>query len=135
MRTVVIVCAVLACLLSCNLADAVPIQWKVSDGGNGHYYELVMTTGNWQPAVADASSRYHQGIQGHLVTITSQGENDFIVSNFGPSGVNRIWIGATDISVEGEWRWFTGPEAGQQFWQGGSAGYPIAYANWHLLAM
>ena len=34
--------------------------------------------------------------------------------------------------MEGEWRWKTGPEAGQQFWQGAANGTSLTYSNWSL---
>lgn len=111
-------------------AFAVPIYFSE----NGHYYELVQRSGDWRPAVTDSASRNYLGIQGHLVTITSQAEQEFLETNFGYSGVDRVWIGASDSVVEGEWRWFVGPEAGEQFWQGGPAatgGYALGYENWH----
>jgi hypothetical protein len=67
------------------------------------------------------------------VTITAAAENNFPVANFGTAAAGFAWIGASDAAVEGEWRWVTGPEAGSQFWQGGSAGSttaPFNFARW-----
>ena len=56
---------------------AVPIQWRIEDGGNGHWYELVgnyldhSQRWNWQTYKAMAENRSHLGAQGHLVTVTS----------------------------------------------------------------
>lgn len=68
------------------------------------------------------------GVTGHLANITSQAENDFI-NALAPG---NVWLGGSDGAVEGEWRWLAGPEAGQQFWQGGVGGSTVAgsYANW-----
>ena len=93
-----------------------------------HYYEYVSDPGiSWTAAEAAAAARTYFGLQGYLVTLTSQEEADFAsvqASGFG-------WIGATDAAVEGEWRWVTGPEAGTLFWQGLSNGTEITYANWN----
>ncbi len=93
-----------------------------------HYYEFVSDPGiSWTAAEAAAASRTYFGLQGYLVTLTSQVEADFAgqqASGFG-------WIGATDLAVEGEWRWVTGPEAGTLFWQGLANGTEITYANWN----
>ncbi|MDT0621971.1 C-type lectin domain-containing protein [Croceitalea vernalis] len=93
-----------------------------------HYYEFVSSPGiSWTAAEAAAASRTYFGLQGYLVTLTSQEEADFAgqqASGFG-------WIGATDVAVENEWRWVTGPEAGTLFWQGLSNGTEITYANWN----
>jgi hypothetical protein len=42
---------------------------------------------------------------GHLVTIESAGEADFVVTTFGKEG---FWIGAGDFATEGEHRWLDG---------------------------
>jgi hypothetical protein len=51
---------------------------------------------------------------GHLVTITSSGENNFVFNTW-PSG----WIGFTDEAVEGQWRWVTGESVVYTNWNGG----------------
>jgi hypothetical protein len=94
----------------------------------GHYYEFVSDPGiSWTAAETAASGRTYFGLQGYLVTLTTQEEADF--SGAQASGFG--WIGATDLAVEGEWRWVTGPEAGIQFWQGRSNGTELTYANWN----
>jgi hypothetical protein len=51
---------------------------------------------------------------GHLVTVTSPAENNFIF-NLWPNG----WIGLTDEVVEGQWRWVTGEPFSWSNWNGG----------------
>ncbi len=93
-----------------------------------HYYEFVSASGiSWSAARTAASNRTYFGLQGYLVTLTSQEEADFSGSQ--AQGVG--WIGATDDAVEGEWRWVTGPEAGTQFWSGGVTGTELTYAFWN----
>lgn len=93
-----------------------------------HYYEFVPDVGiTWTDAEVAASNRTYFGLQGYLVTLTSQEEADFSGSQ--AQGVG--WIGATDDAVEGEWRWVTGPEAGTQFWSGGVGGTELTYAFWN----
>lgn len=96
--------------------------------GTGHYYEFVSDPGiSWTDAETAAGNRMYFGLQGYLVTLTSQAEADFSgqqASGFG-------WIGANDVAVEGEWRWVTGPEAGTQFWSGAVGGTEVTYANWN----
>lgn len=101
---------------------------------NGHYYEFVSTTLSWTAAQAAASSSTFNGLTGYLVTITSEVESDFVFSKV-PSDVTA-WAGASDASVEGEWRWITGPETGTQFWSGagsGAGGVAVngAYTDWN----
>lgn len=94
----------------------------------GHYYEFVADLAiSWSDAEIAASNRTYFGLQGYLVTLTSQAEADFSGSQ--AQGVG--WIGATDDGVEGEWRWVTGPEAGTQFWDGGVGGTELTFAFWN----
>ncbi|SMX42169.1 lectin-like protein [Actibacterium lipolyticum] len=101
-------------------ASAVPVEWSVADGGNGHYYEI---TGDWvtpETAAALAADSSYLGIDGHLVTITSDEEQAFIdalnTNNW------SYWIGASDAVAEGTWQWIAGPEAGQLV--------SATYSNW-----
>ena len=88
-------------------------QWS----GNGHCYEFIGEQLNWWDAVDLAEQKSTQGMTAHLVTISSQEENDFIFSsiprNF--SGFKGAWLGGK--SPEG---WLVGPETDQ----------PFAYTNW-----
>jgi hypothetical protein len=100
--------------------------------GNGHSYQYVAGPVTWSQAqtAAAASSKY--GAQGYLATITSQAENDFIATQL----KSDSWIGASDAAVEGTWDWVTGPESGEQFWQGngqnaGSNTVNGMYAHWN----
>ena len=98
---------------------------------NGHYYEFVAATNiPWTSAKTAASSRTFNGLQGYLVTITSQAEDDFLHLNF--NTLSNVWIGASDATQEGLWKWETGPEEGLAFWLGRFNGSPIngAYEDW-----
>ena len=99
--------------------------------GTGHYYEYISDPYiSWTAAAAAASEKTYNGMQGYMVTITSAGENAFVVNKMAGSG----WIGASD-EVEGVWQWSTGPEAGIQFWAGNYSGYVVnnLYNNWYDL--
>lgn len=113
-----------------GVASAVPTQWTVESGGNGHWYELSDYRLNWDQARADAASRSHQGLPGYLATVTSLSEAAFVGELRNNSGNGSGWLGGSDAAVEGDWRWTDGPEAGQLFWRGGSNGTPVGYASW-----
>ncbi|MFZ1679425.1 MAG: lectin-like protein, partial [Rhizobiaceae bacterium] len=71
---------------------------------NGHTYELLKGCGTWVQCEAAAVQK-----GGHLVTIRSQAENDWIASTFNvASTTNGYWIGLTDQDVEGTWQWISG---------------------------
>lgn len=97
----------------------------------GHYYEYVPDLGiTWTDARDQAALRTFNGLQGYLATITISEEAVLLGEQASGAG----WIGASDAAVEGEWFWVTGPEAGDQFWQGGVGGVnvgPYNYSNWN----
>ncbi|RXJ84604.1 DUF4347 domain-containing protein [Arcobacter cloacae] len=111
---------------------------KFFNPDNGHYYEFVSSSGiTWDQAKTDAESRTLYGLNGYLVTITSDSENTLITSMAGGNG----WIGASDTDSEGIWKWVTGPENGTQFWTGDTnagtnstsnygSSYNGQYSNW-----
>ena len=90
---------------------AASIRWEVADGGNGHYYEYLPVQLRWAEARAAAKDRNFNGLEGHLVNITSRSENAFVASIL-PPDVFSVWLGANDLGVEGHWIWADGPEAG-----------------------
>ena len=98
-------------------------------GQNNHYYEFVTNQGiSFTDAKTAAENLTFYGLKGYLATITSQEENNFVVSKLQGQG----WFGASDAAQEGVWRWVSGPEAGTQFWQGGINGSIVGglYNNW-----
>jgi hypothetical protein len=104
------------------LGLAVPIYAQVYNPGNGHYYELVETELSWSDARDAAAGMSYNGVQGHLATITSQQEEDFVTGHWPcigyvdptrnpwncSQGEARVWFGATDAASEGSWQWITG---------------------------
>lgn len=70
---------------------------------NGHAYEFIDNTISWTEA-----RKYCDSVGGHLVTITSPEEQDFIENTF--SG-KQFWIGAYCTGAYGgdkyDWRWVT----------------------------
>jgi hypothetical protein len=63
------------------------VQWRVEDGGNGHWYQLDLTWRDWIVAATLAESR-----GGHLATPTSQAENAFLVQ-LTASNPGDYWLG------------------------------------------
>lgn len=113
--------------LEVSLVDA----GEVFFSENGHLYEYVSVPGtiNWNNAKTAAEGREKYGSTGYLATITSLAENNFISDRLEGAG----WMGASDSSVEGAWRWVTGPENGTQFWSGNGSGAIVGgrFANWN----
>jgi len=109
-------------------AQAQVLNWPVTSGGNGHYYEAVAAPGGitWSNANYVATTR-----GGYLATLTSSAENAFAFASvekdtaywyrepqsgnwFGP------WLGGVQpdgsSEPEGGWKWVTGE--------------PFSYRNW-----
>ncbi len=114
--------------------NAVPVLWDVGDGGNGHYYEIIEAPNriSWDDARAAAAGSTYLGLQGHLATITSQAENEFISYDIGMvddgSGgsyelIEDKWLGgyqaAGSVEPDGGWQWITGEAFIYQNWWSG----------------
>ncbi len=61
------------------------VEWRVTDGGNGHWYQLTAAISRWPDSAASAVS-----LGGMLCSITTEAENSFIVSLIGDQ---TCWIG------------------------------------------
>ncbi len=82
----------------------------IENPNNGHLYGFTELPGNWFEVndMAIAAG-------GHLATITSQAEQDWIWENFsrelaGPTGSNIFWLGLVDVSNgvdDFDWQWVT----------------------------
>jgi hypothetical protein len=103
---------------------------------NGHYYLIGFGDDQplgWHEASAAAEGLTFLGMTGYLATLTSEAEQDFLQSHgfLSFASADDLWIGASDAAVEGDWRWVTGPEAGQLFWRGDYDGEPFGFSPWH----
>jgi hypothetical protein len=96
--------------------QAEPVQWKVEDGGNGHFYEVIVVPGgiSWPDANA-AALRVNE--HSHLTTIQSQAEDDFVHSLI---TTGSAWIGGIQIE---------GPSAPDEGWRW-ATGEPFTFINW-----
>ena len=97
--------------------------WAIEDGGNGHVYEHVERGHAWIDASKAANSKTLGGTNGHLATLTNQGEFSFVVGSLGAS---NAWLGgyqdiqAPDFSEpSGGWRWITDELWDFTRWNGG----------------
>src|SRR4051794_1631769 len=64
-----------------------PFEWNVQSGGNGHNFELVFPDSgfiSWDDANSTASTMVLLGAQGHLATLTSAAEDNFVRASFSP---------------------------------------------------
>jgi hypothetical protein len=75
----------------------------------GRFYLLSEDRLAWNDAMGKCDA-----LDGHLATITSKAENDFVQRL---SGGKDCWLGGTERHAEGRWLWVTGE--------------PFEYSNWH----
>jgi hypothetical protein len=91
-------------------------RFVVANKETGHAYEVI--TGapvSWETAEKLVKDFRWLGRQGHLATITSADEAEFLNKQF--AGSTWLWLGAMDEGGKGVWRWADGPEKGQVFWE------------------
>ncbi|MBC8328774.1 MAG: hypothetical protein H8E31_08510 [Planctomycetes bacterium] len=84
----------------------------IENPANGHLYAVTAPL-DWYQARAEANSL---GPDVELVTIRSQAENGWIISNLTSQ---EAWIGLHDENVEGQWEWFSSEPVGYTNWLGG----------------
>jgi len=78
----------------------------------GHWYKVFESKVGWTEG-----RRQCEAIGGHLATVTSIPESDFVTSLLPKSaGIAVLALGATDQMEEGTWRWITGE--------------PFTFTNW-----
>jgi hypothetical protein len=92
------------------------VEWKISEGGNGHWYQVYSGSGDWDRYGTSCTSR-----GGHLATIASLAENTKIRSLV-PTG--RFYLGGYQPNPNGSaepaggWVWITGEPWSFVHWSG-----------------
>jgi hypothetical protein len=76
-----------------------PVEWKVSDGGNGHWYQLVLSG----PITGSAARVEAERRGGHLVTATTQNENALIVQLASRASQPAAWVDDPYGNAGGPW--------------------------------
>jgi hypothetical protein len=98
----------------------------VLNPANGHYYDAVTSNINWYNASAQAEAMWFTDAEGnvyrgHLATVTSREENEFIRATFSYAARSSgYWLGGYQVAEKDSpsdgWQWVTGE--------------PFTYANW-----
>ena len=92
-----------------------PVQWRVEDGGNGHWYRRVNPNSNLTWTQAETVCEL---IGAHLATVPAASESAFVHLIVGQS---EVYLGglqpANSCEPSCEWQWLTGE--------------PWSYTNWN----
>jgi Protein of unknown function (DUF642) len=114
-----------ACLLGLIALPQAVHAAPVLNPDNGHSYEAVRQSAGitWNAANQAAGARTHNGMLGHLATITSPEENRFIVRSFPAAVAGRYCLGGFQL------RGIRDPMAGWQW----VTGEPWSYTHWNRL--
>lgn len=100
-------------------------ETPILNPANGHYYEAISVSGGitWDDANAAAAARKFRSYEGHLAVVTSQAENDFLVTSFPnafPANRPGFWLGGfqqlPSAAPDQGWTWVTGE--------------PFTFTNW-----
>lgn len=105
----VVLCAVMLGAMVLTSAGSAQAQ-QVGGVFGGHCYKVFTNQVTWLDAAA-----YCEQQGGHLATISSVEENQFLYDLLPPS-VDQCWLGGSDQIAEGTWEWVTGE--------------PFTYTNW-----
>ncbi|MDH4156758.1 MAG: T9SS type A sorting domain-containing protein [candidate division Zixibacteria bacterium] len=97
------------------------VQWPKSAGGNDHWYAICTREVGWNHARSLASTLVLEGVVGHLATITSGAENEFIMAHVidtaaNPTPLDKYWLGGQYAGGFAGWIWITAE--------------PFFYTNW-----
>ncbi|MCE5264939.1 MAG: C-type lectin domain-containing protein [Deltaproteobacteria bacterium] len=109
---------------------ATPVEWATSAGGNGHSYEVVLSTLSWadaKVAAENAAASTAGADVSYLATITSAQEQRFVASLVAGYGAETGDAGfklggfqpADAVEPGGGWQWVTGETWGYTNWGSG----------------
>ena len=127
-RTCAVVASTLGMFAGGDRASASPVQF----GSN--YYEYVPADSiSWADANTAASASVFFGVNGHLATVTSSAENNFLATGVADFSAYAnllaiVWLGGY-VNSSNIGSWMVGPEAGQQF-SNGQTPLNGMYTNW-----
>ena len=135
----------MALAISASVVAQDAVQWRVEDGGNGHWYEVLLSSVPCNGQIsADEIVLAAEATGGHLVSFTSEAEWQFVVDAIGrdPSEgacISDWFIGLRSDPGSNTWEWSTGEPVRFTAWGSADCGagpYPnsspsstLAYAS------
>lgn len=107
----IIICSLLITMGNVYVVEA--SDSSVTSGAvkrNGHYYKLYDKGMTWSKA-----KKFCESQGGHLVTVTSQGEQNLVKRMIAKGAKNSYWMGGY-VNNSGIWKWVTGEKFSYSNW-------------------
>ena len=105
-----VVSLVASAIIASAASAQTAVEWKVSEGGNGHWYEVRSRTSPLDFWTLE--QQLETELQAHLATISNGAEDNFIWSTFQPGwaylGGYQDPLAPNFSEPAGGWRWVTG---------------------------
>jgi len=93
---------------------------------NDNIYEVYSPPAYFDDAKAFTESKQLNSVQGHLLTLSSAEEENYVSSLLNGTPIQEVWLGAQDTTLEGTWKWVSGANE-NTFWQDGQT---LSYTHW-----
>jgi hypothetical protein len=122
---------ILACASVPATLPAAPVYGPIEEFDGRHYQVVVDNGVSWATAKTAAEAQNFEGVPGHLATLTSEAEDEFVESLRSAAGLTRpeVWVGGSQQPCSPEpgcgWQWLNdeGPI-------GTSQNPLLSYSNW-----
>jgi len=92
------------------------------------FYEFVASGATWTASQTAAAATSLNGVSGHLATISSLTELNYLDSQVNPTNSTAIgsyFTSGSEVADQDQWIFTDGIEAGLQFWQGAIGGASV----------
>ena len=101
------------------LSPSIEAQDAVFFEGTGNHYQFFTANATWEEAEILATTQVLFGVEGHLATLTSEEENQFLLDTFGgASGWIGLFQEPGSPEPDGGFGWVTGEEFLFTAWNG-----------------
>ena len=80
------------------------VQWRVEDGGNGHWYQAMRPSP--MPVTFTQQDTFASSVGGYIATLTTEAENSFVIDLLGSNAgeTNGVFFGLR-IQADVSWLW------------------------------
>lgn len=123
MKTIATACVSVTALLASGASGQQAVQWRVEDGGNGHWYLFNPVMQSWIAAESQA-----QQAGAHLACISSTAENNFVRALLPATQGGVGYLGA--IRDASGWTWVSGEPWSFTDWNPGEPNGTVGEVVW-----